>query len=117
MPDYSPHFTPGRDFTQIAGAAIVGGQLLAVSAAQTVIPTGATALNWLGVARFDTAIGDKVTVTRGGVQRLVASGAVTAGDRLASATNGRVVTAAAGTVGTALSTVADGALVDVALDR
>lgn len=121
MADYSPKFTPGNDFTQTAGAAIVGGQLLVVSAANTVIASSASAANWLGVARFDAASGDKVTVTRGGVQRLVASGAINAGERVIPATAGKVATIAAGnvahSVGTALTTVADGALVTVALDR
>lgn len=121
MADYSPKFTPGRDFTQSASATIVGGNLLVVSGPGTVAPSGGSNPAWLGVARYDAAIGGLVTVTRGGVQKLVASGAITAGDRVLPAAAGKVITigagAAANTVGTALNTVVDGALCLVAMDR
>ena len=121
MGDYSPKFTPGRDFTLTAGAAITGGQLLVISAANTVIPTSASTAAWVGIARQDAANGDKVVLTRGGVQWIKADGAIAAGARVIPSSNGRVITIGAGnaahSVGTALTTVADGALVLVAMDR
>lgn len=121
MGDYSPKFKPGADITLSAGAAIVGGQLLFVSGVNLVSPTTASVPNWAGVARQDAALGEKVVVTRGGVQKLIASGGITAGDRVIPGTAGKVVTIGAGnvahSVGTALTTVADGALVLVLMDR
>lgn len=121
MGDYSPKFKPGMDITLSAGATIVGGQLLFVSGVNLVSPTAASVPNWAGVARQDTATGDKVVVSRGGVQKLVASGGINAGDRVIPAAAGRVITIGAGnvahSVGTALTTVADGAVVLVLMDR
>jgi hypothetical protein len=65
------------------------------------------------------ASGDKVTVfARGTIHRLTASGAVTAGDVVEGAAAGAVATHTAGTndvrvFGIALTTAADGALVEV----
>jgi len=118
MGDYSPKFKPGQDITLTASGPITGGQLVAVSGVNTAAPTGGSVPNWLGVARQDAATGDKVVIVRGGVQKLVASGAVTAGDRVIPATAGKVATStAANTVGTALTTAVDGAIVLVAMDR
>lgn len=130
MADYVPLFTPGQDFTSQASAAITGGQLLAVSGSGTVAPAGANAANWLGVATQDASNGDKVGVTSGGIQRLTASGAVTAGDVLVAAASGQVSTLAAVTtptaadvtntraiVGIALTTAANGTLVEIKMER
>jgi hypothetical protein len=129
MGDYVPLYDE-LAFSSQASATITGGQLLAVSGSGTVAPAGANALNWTGVAAFDAASGDQVTVHAGGVQRIVASGAVTAGDQLVAAASGKVSTLAAVTtptaadvtntrarVGIALTTAADGALVEVQMDR
>jgi hypothetical protein len=96
MTEYVPLFKPGQSFTRQASAAITGGQLVGVSGSGTVAPTGAAQASWVGVAAFDAANGDQVTVHAGGVQRIVADGAVAAGDVLVSAaTAGRVATVAA----------------------
>lgn len=131
MTEYVPLFKPGQSQTRQASAAITGGQLVGVSGSGTVAPTGANQVSWVGVAAFDAANGDQVTVHSGGVQRILAAGAVTAGDLVvASATAGRVSTLAAVTtptpadvtntraiVGTALTSAADGELVEVQMDR
>lgn len=121
MGDYTPVFAPGMDVTLTASADITGGQLVIVSGANTVAPASAAASNWLGVARQDAKNGERVVVTRGGVQSLTASGAITAGARVIPAANGRVVTIGAGNedhaVGIALTTAADAAKVRVAMDR
>lgn len=113
MADYIPVFKPGEDITQTAGAAIVGGRLVAVSGANTVTETSGATAAWLGVARQDAASGAKVVVTSGGVQEIVAGAAVAAGDVLIPAATGRVVPIGAGTnyaqvVGVALSAAGAG---------
>lgn len=130
MADYLPLYKPGQSITRQASAAITGGQLCGVSGSGTVAPTTAAQASWVGTAAFDAVSGDKVTLHQGGIQRLVASGAVTAGDLLVAAANGQVSTLAAVTtptaadvtntraiVGTALTTAANGALVEVQMDR
>lgn len=122
MAEYLPLHTPGKAFTRQASAAITGGQLVVVSGSGTVAPASAATHSWLGVAGFDAANGDQVTVFTEGVQRLVASGAITAGATVEAAAGGKVATHTNGTndinvVGLALTTAADGALVEVSLLR
>lgn len=116
MADYLPLFYPGQVITRTASAAITGGQLVRVSGDGTVGPSGAASADWLGVAAFDAANGELVTVWSGGVQRVIAAGAITAGANVISAAAGKVAAgaAAAGTaVGIALTGAADGALAEV----
>ena len=130
MGDYVPLYDAGPELTRQASATITGGQLVAVTGSGTVGPAGANALNWVGAAAFDGVSGDKVTVHTGGVQRLVASGTVTAGDIVVCAANGQVSTLAAvstptaadvtntrAIVGIALTTATTGNLVEVQMDR
>lgn len=130
MAEYVPLFKPGQAITSQASAAIVGGRLVAVSGSGTVAETAGATTAWVGVAAFDAASGDKVTVHCGGVQKLTASGAITAGDQVISAAAGRVASlaAAAGAtagdinsarqvVGIALSTAADGGSVQIQMVR
>lgn len=97
MGDYVPVFKPGEDITLTAGAAITGGQLVALSAANTVVPTSAATGAWIGVAAQDAASGEKVAITAGGVQEPLVGSAVVVGDRLIPAASGRVVPIGAGT--------------------
>ena len=122
MSDYLPRYKPGQAITSQASAAITGGRLVAVSGSGTVATAAADSALVVGVAAFDVAAsGDKVTIFNGGVQKLVASGAITAGAGVVSDTGGKVksattaTAAAAGTLlGRALTTVAsDGDIVDV----
>lgn len=118
MGDYAPKFLPGEHPTYAAAAAVVGGNVVYLSAAGTCAPTAAAVGAVLGVAETDAATGDYVTVCRGGVQRVVSGGAIAVGDVVKSAASGRVVTATVGTdavnlyLGTAL-TAAGGAGVTV----
>lgn len=127
MADYLPRFSPGDAITQTASAAITGGRLVGVSGSGTVATVGAASAVVVGVAGTDVpASGDKFLVyplRGGGVHKLVASGAITAGDGVVSDTGGKVKTAptslataaAAGTLlGIALTTTAaDGDICDV----
>ena len=121
MAEYLPIYRPGQVLTLKASAAVTGGQLLAITGSGTVGPAGAAAANWVGVAAFDGATNDNVTIHSGGVQSLTASGAITAGDSLVSAAAGQVSTGAAATpsafVGVALTSAANGAKVRVKVAR
>jgi hypothetical protein len=97
MADYVPVFSPGEDITQTAGAAITAGQLVSLSAANTVVPTAAATAAWLGVATTDAANGAKVGITCGGVQEVKCSAAVAVGDVVIPASTGRVAPIGAGT--------------------
>jgi hypothetical protein len=114
MPDYSPLYLPGHEFTSTASAAITGGQLVAVSGSDTVAPAAAGSNAFVGVAAFDAALNGLVTVFgRGPIHISTASGAITAGDRVNSGAAGTVATGAAAltNIGVALTTAADGAQV------
>jgi predicted RecA/RadA family phage recombinase len=116
MADYLPKFKPGQAITLAASAAITGGQLVVASGSGTVAPAGADAANVIGVAGFDVATGEHVTVYTGGVQRLIASAAIAAGAQVISAVGGEIATRGAGTnpIGVALTAAAaDQDVIDV----
>lgn len=115
MADYLPLYKPGQTITRSASAAITGGQVVAVSGSGTVAPAGANALNWIGVAAFDAASGDNVTIHAGGVQRPITSGTVTAGDLVVCGAAGVVSTLAAVSTPTAADVTNSRAIVGVAL--
>lgn len=105
---YAPNYFPADRLTFIAGAAITGGQLVAITAANTVSPTAAASGAWVGVAAHDAASGSAVVVLTVGVHTLAASGAIAAG--------ANVIPAAAGAVATIASDASDGQnIVGVAL--
>jgi hypothetical protein len=113
MADYVSIFKPGEEITQTVGAtAVVGGNLVMLSAANTVIPTTGATAAWLGVAATDAPIGGRVGVISGGVQELVASAAIAITDVLIAAAAGRVAPLGAGVnyaqvVGIPLTTAAN----------
>ncbi|MCW2898484.1 MAG: hypothetical protein JWO67_749 [Streptosporangiaceae bacterium] len=122
MAEYLPLHDDGDAITRAASAAITGGQLVIVSGSGTVAPSTAASASWLGVAAFDGASGDNVTVFTSGVQRIPASGTVTAGQLVEGAAAGAVATHTNGTadynvVGLALTTATGPALVEVKLTR
>lgn len=92
-------FEPGAPVTFTAAADVTDGQLLIVTGNRAVSPSTADSTAWVGQAAFDAKAGEKVTVLLGGVQRLVASGTVAAGDLVSAAADGKVATAAAPEVG------------------
>lgn len=120
MSDYLPKFKPGSAFTLPASAAVIGGRLVIASGVSSIAPAGDDAANVIGVAGFDAAIGEPVTVyPRSSVHRLTASGAIAAGARVAPAAAGKIQTVGSKTnpIGTALeAAAADGDVIDVVLD-
>jgi predicted RecA/RadA family phage recombinase len=123
MAEYLPLHQPGRSFTRQASATITAGQLVSVSGSGTVAPSAAVDVPWVGVAAFDAASGDNVTIFTGGVQRLVAgTGGVTAGQLVHAGASGTIVAHSNGTsdyavVGVALTTATATNLVEVQFDR
>lgn len=116
MADYLPLYLPGKSFTSQASAAITGGQALRVSGSGTVAPATQASHIIIGVAAFDAASGDKVTVFgRGTIHRLTAAGTVTAAEVVEGAAAGAVATHTQGTndvrvFGVALTTATDAAV-------
>lgn len=94
MADYLPKFKPGQAVTFTASADVTGGRLVAITGNRTVGPAGADSAAVVGVAGFDALSGERVTVfTRaGGVQQLVASGAIAAGAKVSAAATGKIQT-------------------------
>lgn len=122
MSDYTPIICDDDlSYTATASATITGSQVLVITGVGTVGPAGAAALPIAGVASRDAVAGDSLTVYRNGIQNLVATGSVAAGDALTSGANGTVVTnatPASGThVGTALTTATAGNKVRVLFNR
>lgn len=123
MADYVPLFKPGQAFTRpVATTAVVGGRLVEVNGVGTVGPAGAASSKVCGVAAFDAAVGESVTVHTGGVQRLTASGAITAGDLVNASATGKCQTIGAGVFGTLVgvaltAAAADGDLIEVSMFR
>lgn len=111
---YLPLFRPGQTVTFSVTTAVTAGQPVEVgSADMSVAPAAAASAKVVGVPGHDAAVGDKVTIEVGNpIHLLVASGAVTRGQRLETAGSGKVRTLASGTaVYLALTSAADGAAV------
>lgn len=116
MADYLPKFKPGQGVTFTASAAVTGGRLVEVTGNRTVGPAAADSAKVVGVAGFDAAIGESVTVYAGGVQRPTASGAIAVGAKVMAAAAGKIATIGAGAnpLGIALvAAAADGDVIDV----
>lgn len=113
---YLPLFRPGDTVTFGVTTAVTGGQPVEVSATadRSVAPAAAASAKVVGVAGHNAAVGDKLTVEISKpIHSLVASGAITRGQRLETAGGGRVRTLAAGSpVYLALTSAADGASVE-----
>jgi len=122
MAEYLPLYLPGKAITRTASASITGGQLVIVSGSGTVAPASAASASWLGVAANDASNGDNVTVFCEGIQRLTASGSITAGNTVEAAASGQVAAHTNGTndvniVGVALTTATTGNPVEVSFLR
>lgn len=113
MPEFSPLFKPGAEFTRTTSAAVTGGQVLIVSGNGTVAPSSAASVAAIGVAANDAASGEQVNVITAGVCNLGASGAISAGGAVAAGASGAV----AAHSGTNYSTIVGVALSDAANDK
>ncbi|WP_375490234.1 capsid cement protein [uncultured Jatrophihabitans sp.] len=117
MSDYAPKFLPGISVPVTLSASVTGGQLITTTGAVA----GDAAANVAGVAAYDGASGSTITCIRAGIHRLTAGASITNGQPVCAAASGGVRLWVAGTdpvaayLGTAWSTAANGASVDVAL--
>lgn len=115
MAEYLPIYKPGQALTLKASASVTAGQVVAVSGSGTVAPAGANSAAVVGVAAFDALNNDNVTIYAGGVQSVIAAGAVTAGDIIVSAADGKVAKLADVTTPTAADVTNTRAILGVAL--
>lgn len=99
MTVYAPNYFPGDKLPFTAGADITAGQLVYISAANTVSPTSAATIAWVGVAAFDCKSGGLVTVYTEGVHTLAASGSIAAGANVIAAASGAVADQSTPTAG------------------
>lgn len=118
----SPYvYAPGHDIPGIATAPVTGRQFVAVSGDRngstgnvSVAPAAAGG-RALGVAAWDAAAGQLVRVCRGGVVKVLAGGAITAGDPIQVGAGGTAVTATTGiVVGQAIASALNGGIAQVA---
>lgn len=86
MADYTPVALPGQTYTFTAGGTMSGGDLVEITAANTVSKIGSNLSRaFVGVAGHDAVSGVKVTVTLGkAIHESVADGVITAGNQLVS---------------------------------
>lgn len=114
MSEYLPKFPQGQAMTFAVKSAVEGGQLVEIVEANAVGPAGADSAKVVGVAGFDAGVGQMVTVYAGGVQRVKAAGAVTAGAKVYAAAEGQVQASGTNALGLALNAVAKaGEIVEV----
>jgi hypothetical protein len=92
MADYTPVYGRPRQLTLIAGAPLTGGQVVKISAADTVAPADLNCANYAGVAAHDAAAGQPVTVFAG-------AGVVHETNAAAATAAGALVFAGSGTAG------------------
>ena len=98
MSDYNPKHRSVVTVTVTTSDIVVGGQLLVVSGDGTVAAATGESAAYVGVSLADAISGGYVAMeARGAVHVSTASGAVTAGDQLVTASGGKVATLAAAT--------------------
>jgi|Deesub1362A_J573_1020465.scaffolds.fasta_scaffold01139_11 predicted RecA/RadA family phage recombinase len=116
-------YAEGRFIRMTAGADITAGQLVEITGDEEVSPATAGSTSVIGVALTDASQNELVTVVTEGVVSVTASGAVSAGDKVQAAADGKVSAwsaSAAGDsakiVGVALEDAADGNTVKIKLE-
>jgi predicted RecA/RadA family phage recombinase len=115
MATHTHLFSPGAKVTCTAKTAVTGGRLVMIAGNREVSPAAAKSPAWFGVAATDAKAGERVLVLKGGVHRLLASGAIVAGDLVVAAADGKVAKLAAVTTPTAPDVADTRAVVGLAL--
>ena len=114
MPNYLSKIDTKHSITRTASADIVGGRCVEVTTTGAVAHAAADSAKFLGIAMSDAKSGEAVTVSLDSVHRPVAAGAITAGVKVYTAADGKVTaTGTTNPIGIALTSVADGAQVEV----
>ena len=122
MAEYTPRYMPGAAQTWTTSASVSAGNLLVISGSGTVAASSTATESFIGVAGVDAASGAQVTVYTGGIQKLIASGSITAGNTVEAAASGAVAAHTNGTndgriVGVAVTTATNGNVVYVQMER
>ena len=86
-----------------AGKDVKKGQVVEITGDAIVAPTSAASAKVLGVAMFDAKANEDVAVEAEGLFKLVASGTIAAGSKVASAADGKVATGTENTIGIAIT--------------
>ena len=86
-----------------AGADVKKGQVVEVTGDAVVSPTSAASAKVLGVAMFDAKKDEEVAVETEGLFKLVAGGSITAGAKVTSGADGKVVAGTENTIGIAIT--------------
>lgn len=86
-----------------AGADVKKGQVVELTGDAVVSPTSGASAKVLGVAMFDAKAEEEIAVEAEGLFKLVAGGTITAGDRVVSGAEGKVVTGTENTIGIAIT--------------
>jgi Uncharacterized conserved protein (DUF2190) len=114
-------YEPGREITGAATATVTERQFVAVSGNRSAggnvsVAPAAAGARALGAACWNASSGQLVRIARGGVLKVIAGGAITAGDPIAVGAGGTAVTATgtAVVVGHAINGAANGAVAEVA---
>jgi len=116
--EYIEQFAPGLDVTFNVGTDVRAGRVVELTGSRSIGETSGASAKVVGVAARTAKTGDSVVVKHGKWQRLIAAGPIAAGDRVASASQGRVATATTGaTIGLAITSAADGATASIRLDQ
>lgn len=116
MGNYAPRQEPGTHRPLTATTKVTAGQTVEITGDDMVGVAGAASTKFAGVGLFDVEIGERLTVQSNGVQRLKASGAIAAGQRVATGAAGTVVAATTATIGLCTKGAADGGLADIDLN-
>ena len=86
-----------------AGADVKKGQVVEITGDAVVSPTSGASAKVLGVAMFDAKANEEVSIETEGLFKMVASGTITAGSKVASAKDGKVATGTENTIGIAIT--------------
>lgn len=117
MANYLPKIDTPLVITRTASAKVTGGRLVEVSGSKTVAHAAAGSAKVVGVAMHDAEQGSAVAVSLGGVQRPLASAAVTAGAGVAATADGKIAAGTDNSIGIALESADAGAQVEVLMAR
>lgn len=112
MAELVPNF-PFGPFPAVLSADVTAGQVLISTGVDTVGPSAGVSISYVGLAAFDAKSGDTVTVLRGVIATVGATGTITAADLVTTAAAGVVATQATASaandiavIGVALNTAA-----------
>ena len=93
MGNYLPKYKPGEAISLDITGTVTGGRIVTAAG----VHAAADSITFVGIASRDAVDGDRITVYRGGVQRVVASAAISVGGGVECAADGKVAPHVSGT--------------------